>query len=145
MPSHRGARAHSTFPPRKAPTIVAATTPPESSDPQPMAGIQRGKAAISARSLPVLVNAENPWPGTPLPPWPPAVAVHDYVPPAGRGVARLVQRDGFGRCPSCQRSIELRSNGTVINHKSKNELCVGSQKTPASLPALASWLFSSQI
>ena len=68
------------------------------------------------------------------------MAVQDYVPPAGRGVARLVQREGFGRCPSCQRSIELRSNGTLINHKSKNELCVGSQKAPASLPALASWL-----
>src|SRR5262245_40637014 len=105
-----------------------------------MAGIQRGKAAISARSLPHWSTPTNPWPGTPLPPWPPAAAVQDYMPPAGRGVARLVQREGFGRCPSCQRSIELRSNGTLINHKSKTELCVGSQKAPASLPALASWL-----
>jgi hypothetical protein len=89
---------------------------------------------------PVLVNAENPWPGTPLPPWPPALAGQDYVPPFGRGVARLVAQEGFGRCPSCRRSIELRSDGTLINHKAKNDLCAGSQKEPASLPAVASWL-----
>ena len=52
----------------------------------------------------------------------------------------MVERQGFGRFPSCRQSIQLRSNGTLINHRSKNDLCAGSQEEPASLPAVASWL-----
>lgn len=89
---------------------------------------------------PVLVNAESLWPGTPLPPWPAAVAGEDYQPPPGRGVARLVEREGFGRCPSCRRSTELRLDGTLINHQVKEGRCPGSQQPPTQPVAVASWL-----
>jgi hypothetical protein len=86
---------------------------------------------------PVLVNAETLWPGTPVPPWPPATPGEEYVPPSGRGVARLVAREGFGRCKTCGRSIELRLDGTLINHKQRGGPCPGAQQPPTEPVAVA--------
>jgi hypothetical protein len=91
-------------------------------------------------SVPVLVDMSAAWPGMPLPPWPPAVPGQPYVPPTGRGVARLVAREGFGRCSACARSTQLRQDGTLINHRTGPERCPGSLLAPADLPTVASWL-----
>jgi hypothetical protein len=91
-------------------------------------------------AMPVLVDADAPWPGVPLSPRPPAAPGQPYEPPTGRGVARLSGRDGFGRCPICARSTQLRQDGTLISHKTGPERCAGSLLPPGDLPALASWL-----
>jgi hypothetical protein len=91
-------------------------------------------------SMPVLVDTTAPWPGVPVPPWPPAVPGQAYEPPTGRGIARLSGREGFGRCAGCARSTQLRQDGTLINHKTGPERCPGSLLPPADLPALANWL-----
>jgi hypothetical protein len=90
--------------------------------------------------MPVLVDMSAPWPGVVMPPWLPAVPGESYAPPTGRGVTRLVGRDGFGRCQVCARSTQLRLDGTLINHPAGLDQCAGSLLPPAELPALANWL-----
>jgi integrase len=91
-------------------------------------------------AMPVLVDASAPFPGAPLPPWPPAVAGEPYTPPTGRGIQRLVLKDGFGRCRDCARSTELKLDGTLIRHKNGDDECPGSLQLPAEPPPLANWL-----
>jgi integrase len=91
-------------------------------------------------AMPVLVDADAPWPGVPLSPWPPAKPGEPYTPPAGRGIARMTAKDGFGRCPVCVRSTQLRLDGTLIRHPAGPERCPGSGMPPADPPSLASWL-----
>jgi hypothetical protein len=92
-------------------------------------------------TAPVLIDACAPWPGLPLSsPWPLAVAGVPYTPPTGRGIPRFAGKDGWGRCPACNRTIQVRQDGTLIGHKVCAERCVGSGKRPADPPSLASWL-----
>jgi hypothetical protein len=90
--------------------------------------------------MPVLVDASAPFPGVPLPPWPPAAEGKPYVPPTGRGKQRPVVKDGFGRCQECARSTALKLDGTLIRHKSDGEECSGALRPPAELPPPANWL-----
>lgn len=91
-------------------------------------------------AAPILVDSSAPWPGAPLPPWPPATPGEPYTPPVGRGIRRLAGKDGSGRCPACNRTIQLRQNGTLITHKLAAERCAGSGAEPDDPPSLASWL-----
>ena len=91
-------------------------------------------------AAPVLVDAGARWPGTPLPPWPPALPSEPYIPPTGRGVARLAGKEGSGRCAACGRSIQVRLNGTLVSHKTNEGYCPGSGQEPAEPVPLASWL-----
>ena len=52
----------------------------------------------------------------------------------------LAAREGFGRCPACARSTQLRQDRTLISHKVGPERCPGSLLAPADLPTVASWL-----
>jgi hypothetical protein len=90
-------------------------------------------------AAPVLVDASAPWPGSPLSPWPPAIPGEPYTPPVGRGIPRLAGKDGSGRCPTCNRTIQLRQDGTLIRHKLDGERCAGSGEQPGAGPSLASW------
>jgi hypothetical protein len=90
--------------------------------------------------MPVLVDASAPFPGVPLPPWPPDAEGKPYVPPTGRGKQRPVVKDGFGRCQECARSTALKLDGTLIRHKSDGEECSGALRPPAELPPPANWL-----
>jgi len=99
---------------------------------------REGKDAHPA--MPVLVDASAPFPGVPLSPWPPAVAGEPYNPPTGRGIARMVAKDGFGRCSVCSRATQLRKDGLLILHGTKDDRCPGSEQLPADPPPLASWL-----
>lgn len=91
-------------------------------------------------AAPVLVDSNAPWPGVPLSPWPPAIPGEPYAPPVGRGVPRLVGKDGSGRCPACNRTIQVRQDGTLIRHKIGTERCSGSEGPPDEPVSLASWL-----
>lgn len=100
---------------------------------------RQGKHARPA--MPVLVDTSQPWPGRPLPPWPPAVAGESFTPPTGRGFARLVSGgDGRGRCPHCLRTQLLRVDGTLISHTVRGDRCPGQGRAPAEDVPLASWL-----
>jgi integrase len=87
---------------------------------------------------PVLADLSS-WPGVPVPPWPAAVEGEEFVPPMRRGVPRLVSRDGWGHCPHCGLSLQVRQDGAVINHPTSAAECPGSGKEPAEDPPLASW------
>lgn len=89
---------------------------------------------------PVLVDSSAPWPGALLSPWPPAIPGEPYAPPVGRGIPRLAGKEGSGRCPGCNRSIQLRQDGTLIRHKIGTERCVGSGQAPGESVSIASWL-----
>jgi integrase len=91
-------------------------------------------------AAPVLVDTSAPWPGMPLSPWPPAGPGEPYTPPTGRGVPRLAGKDGSGRCPACNRTTQLRQDGTLIRHKLDGEHCAGSGEWPSDAMSLASWL-----
>jgi integrase len=91
-------------------------------------------------TAPVLVDASAPWPGVPLSPWPQAIPGQPYAPPTGRGIPRFAGKDGNGRCPACNRTIQLRQDGTLIRHKIGAERCAGSEGHPDEPPSLASWL-----
>jgi hypothetical protein len=52
----------------------------------------------------------------------------------------LAGKDGSGRCPACNRTIQLRQDGRLITHKLDAERCAGSGTQPNDLPSLASWL-----
>jgi hypothetical protein len=75
-----------------------------------------------------------------LSPWAPAVPGEPYIPHAGRGIPRLVGKDGSGRCLACNRTIQLRQDGTLISHKLDGQHCPGSRQQPGDAPSLASWL-----
>jgi integrase len=92
------------------------------------------------QAAPVLVDSSAAFPGVPLSPWPPATPGEPYVPPVGRGIPRFTSKDGFGRCPACTRTIQLRQDGTLIRHKIGAERCPGSGMVPAEPASLASWL-----
>ncbi len=89
---------------------------------------------------PVLVDMSAPWPGTPLPPWPPAQPGVPFTPPAGRGIPRLAGKEGSGRCPACNRTVLLRRDGLVVSHKTVDGTCSGSGQGPAEPLPVASWL-----
>jgi hypothetical protein len=89
---------------------------------------------------PVLVDMSGLWPGTPLPPWPPAQPGVPFTPPAGRGIPRLAGKEGSGRCPACNRTVLLRRDGLVISHKAGDVRCPGSGQEPAENLPIASWL-----
>ncbi|MEW2353069.1 site-specific integrase [Spirillospora sp. NPDC029432] len=91
-------------------------------------------------AMPVLVDMGEPWPGKPVPPWPPAEAGEPFTPPTGRGVTRLVSDEERGRCSECRRTQLLRIDGTLIGHNSDGGRCPGGGKPPAEDVALASWL-----
>jgi integrase len=80
------------------------------------------------------------WPGVPVAHWPPAMAGHPFMPPGGRGVARLVSSDGSGHCASCGHSVNLRRDGNVVAHKIGPGPCPGSGKHPAPDAFLGCWL-----
>lgn len=98
---------------------------------------RKGKHARPA--VPVLVDASGPWPGRPLPPWPPAPPGKPYAPPTGRGIPRLAGKEGSGRCAGCHRTVPLRSDGLIINHKTGDARCPGSRQEPAEAVPVASW------
>ena len=89
---------------------------------------------------PVLVDMSTPWPGAPLPPWPPARPGVPFTPPTGRGIRRLAGKEGNGRCPACDRTVLLRSDGLIIGHKTGGTRCPGSGQEPAEPVPVASWL-----
>lgn len=91
-------------------------------------------------AAPVLVDSSASWPGVPLSPWPPAIPGEPYAPPVGRGVPRLAGKDGSGRCPACNRTIQVRQDDTLIRHKIGTERCPGSEASPSEPVSLASWL-----
>jgi hypothetical protein len=90
--------------------------------------------------MPVLIDGGAAWPGRPLAPWPPAVPGEPYTPPAGRGIARVAGKNGSGRCPACNRTILLRQDGTLINHKTAGERCSGGECWPREPVPVACWL-----
>jgi integrase len=94
----------------------------------------------SRPASPVLVDSSAPWPGVPLSPWPPATPGEPFAPPVGRGIPRLAGKDGNGRCPGCNRTIQLRQDGTLIRHKMDAHRCPGSEGPPGEPVSLASWL-----
>jgi hypothetical protein len=89
---------------------------------------------------PVLVDVSGLWPGTPLPPWPPALPGVFFTPPAGRGIPRLAGKEGSGRCPVCNRTILLRRDRLIISHKTGDVHCPGSGQEAAQPVPVASWL-----
>lgn len=64
---------------------------------------------------PVLVDMSAAWPGTPLPPWPPAQPGMPFTPPAGRGVppAWLASKAAAGAPPATGRSC----SSSQIGHR----------------------------
>ncbi len=98
------------------------------------------KGAHPRLAAPVLVDASAPWPGLPLPPWPPARPGEPYAPPEGRGVPRFAGKDCSGRCPVCGHTIQLRAGGTIGSHKTRGTHCAGTGGSPAAPVPLASWL-----
>jgi integrase len=89
---------------------------------------------------PVLVDMSTPWPGRPLPPWPPTQPGLPFAAPAGRGIRRLAGKEGSGLCPACNRAVLLRRDGLVISHKTSGMRCSGSGQEPAEPVPVASWL-----
>lgn len=96
------------------------------------------RAHRSAR--PVLVDANGPCPGLPLPAWPAAVTGETFVPPTGRGVTRFISDPKTGRCQVCRRAFPRRQDGMIIAHKALGHRCPGSGQEPGEDLALASWL-----
>jgi integrase len=90
--------------------------------------------------MPVLVDMSAPWPGAPLPPWPPAVPGEPYAPPTGRGIPRLAGKEGSGRCPACGLTILLRRDGAIVRHKMNGARRAGTGQRPAEPVPVASWL-----
>jgi integrase len=88
----------------------------------------------------VLADAAAPFPGRPVPPWPPAVPGEPFRPPAGRGIARLISDTRAGCCPHCGRSCPRRLDGRLISHNASGSQCRGSGELPAEDATVASWL-----
>ena len=88
---------------------------------------------------PVLIDTSAPFPGLPLAAWPAAVPGEEFVPPAGRGVARFVSDPETARCAVCRRAFPHRLDGLVISHKSNGDRCPGSGQVPGEDLAVASW------
>jgi integrase len=104
-------------------------------------GLYPGRQGKYARDpWPVLADMSAPWPGRPVPPWPPAQPGVPFRPPAGRGISRLAGKEGSGRCLGCHRSVLLRRDGLVISHKTNGLRCAGSVQEPAEPAPIASWL-----
>jgi integrase len=98
------------------------------------------KGSYTRPAMPVLVDTTAPWPGVVLAPWPPANPGEPYTPPSGRGIPRLGGKEGSGRCLACNRTIQLRKDGTLIKHKLGAKYCEGSGTRPGEPPSLANWL-----
>jgi integrase len=90
--------------------------------------------------MPVLVRADEAFPGRPLPPWPVAEPGAPFVPPTGRGVSRLLSDATTGRCRACRRALRRRMDGSIITHSADGTHCPGSGQQPADDVTLASWL-----
>ena len=91
-------------------------------------------------AMPVMVDVTDGFPGTAVPPWPAAAADKPFVPPVGRGHARLIAMDdGRGRCSACQRTQLLRVDGTLIAHAAGGRPCDGGGRPPAADVPLACW------
>lgn len=90
--------------------------------------------------MPVLVDAATACPFKALHPWPAARLGEIFVPPVGRGVARMVSDSQTGRCPICRRAFVRRTDGAIVAHKSGQMRCAGSGQAPGDDVVLASWL-----
>lgn len=90
--------------------------------------------------MPVLVDAAEPWPGRPLPPWPAAEPGREFTIPAGKGRPRLVSDADNGRCAHCKRTHRRRADGLLITHKTPTGPCPGSGRPPAADAAPANWI-----
>jgi hypothetical protein len=97
-------------------------------------------ARATRPAMPVLVDAEFPFPGRPVPPWPAASPGGRFVPPSGRGVVRLASDARIGRCTSCGRTLRRRLDGSLVSHNAAGDRCAGSGRLPAEDAAPASWL-----
>jgi integrase len=93
-------------------------------------------------AVPVLVTECESFPGRPVPPWPAATPGEDFIPPTGRGLARLVNDQHTGRCQACGRAWPRRMDGTLIAHTgpATPNRCEGSWQAPAEDMTVASWL-----
>src|SRR6266568_1517198 len=91
-------------------------------------------------AVPVLVADCGAYPGRPVPPWPAPVPGVEFVPPAGRGVIRLVSDQFSGRCSVCGRAWPRRRDGNLTWHMACGARCPGSGQGPAEDVVLASWL-----
>ena len=132
-PRRRGAREASTCSSASGTRITAGpTTERRIVRPAADGWYPQREGRYGRPAAPVLVDSSAPWPGVPLSPWPPATPGEPYTPPAGRGIPRLAGKDGSGRCPACNRTIQLRQDGTLIRHKLGGERCSGSEEHPAS-------------
>jgi hypothetical protein len=72
--------------------------------------------------------------------WPLAVAGYPFMPPAGKGIARLASSDDTGHCPSCRHAVTLCLDGSTVAHKTGTGHCPGSGKLPAADAPLTCWL-----
>ena len=101
-----------------------------------------GRKGESPRpAAPVLATGCETFPGRPVAPWPPAIPGEDFMPPAGRGLVRLVSDERTGRCPACGRAWPRRKDATLITHARRGGgPCSGSGQEAAEDLAVASWL-----
>jgi integrase len=92
-------------------------------------------------AMPVLVDVDDGFPGSPVAPWSAAEPGAPFTPPTGRGHTRLVTvDDGRARCAVCQRTQLLRLDGTVIAHAAAGGgRCAGGTQPPAEDVSLACW------
>ena len=109
---------------------VAATTQRGSYGRPPMGGTRPGKAPMRVRPRPFWLtqapDGQAPRCRRGRRRCPPS----HTAPPTGRGVARLAGKEGSGRCAACGRSIQVRLNGILVSHKTKEGYCPGSGQEP---------------
>jgi integrase len=98
-------------------------------------------ATKTKSAAPVLADVRHGFPGVPVPPWPAAEVDKPFVPPTGRGHARLVNvDDGRARCSVCQRTQLVRVDGSMITHDAVGGgRCAGGGRPPAEDVPLACW------